>query len=81
MNGKTNGPRLTLELSCLGCEHERSESYRAQGDSGQKVFCTHAAVNGEKYVGDTRWDTPSWCPERTPDIVRIEELVAHRGRR
>lgn len=53
------GPSTTIERSCAGCRFNVSESYAVQGDSGQSVYCT----NGEKrYIGDTTWDTPAWCP-------------------
>ena len=56
------GPRLTIEASCMGCVHERSDSYRVQCDSGINVRCAHPAV-GSRYVGDSHWHTPDWCPE------------------
>lgn len=66
--GKRIGPTVRLQLSCYGCKYERSESYAVQGDSGLDVYCTHpesgCASEGGAHVGDTRWDTPDWCPER-----------------
>lgn len=56
---KRTGPKLSIVASCNGCEFERSEHYVAQGDSGFKVSCAHAAGGR---IGDTTWDTPSWCP-------------------
>jgi hypothetical protein len=32
-----------------------------QGDSGNMVYCTHLEI-GRRVVGDTRWETPLWCP-------------------
>jgi hypothetical protein len=57
------GPKLTIEVSCMGCTHERSDRYRVQGDSGTNVKCAHPAVGGGRYVGDSSWQTPDWCPE------------------
>lgn len=55
-----DGPVATTTLSCEGCRHNVSESYIVQGDSGYAVHCTHG---GEKrYIGDTTWVTPDWCP-------------------
>ena len=59
----TNGPRITVKLSCFDCKHESSENYQVQGDSGHKVFCTHPAVAKQpRRIGDTDWSTPMWCP-------------------
>ena len=55
---KRIGTKVTVSRSCAGCVHERSESYAVQGDSGFRVFCDLAG----KYIGDTTWVTPSWCP-------------------
>ena len=57
---KTSGPRLRLQVSCLECLHESSSPYRVQGDAGRTVSCMHPGGRG--YVGDSSWDTPSWCP-------------------
>ena len=54
------GPRLTIDASCYGCVHVRSECYRVQGDSGCNVSCTHP--DGKGSVGETTWRTPKWCP-------------------
>lgn len=59
--GKRIGPAVTTERSCLGCYHERAESYRRQGDSGHEVYCDHPTSDGRR-VGDTSWSTPDWCP-------------------
>lgn len=55
-----NGPTLTITASCFDCEHKRSERYACQGDSGTEVSCAHP--QGKGYIGDTTWNTPSWCP-------------------
>lgn len=68
MSEKRNGPRLTVKASCLGCEHEQSDSYAVQGDSGFQVFCgsldviDQSAIGSRRHIGDTTWDTPTWCP-------------------
>ncbi|WP_422923684.1 hypothetical protein [Singulisphaera sp. PoT] len=71
---QTNGPSVRIVLSCFNCKHETSESYRVQGDSGSDVYCTHPQCGGKKRVGDTRWDTPDWCPLRD-DAIR-DHLMA-----
>lgn len=60
LEGKREGPRITIKASCLNCVHESSESYRVQGDSGHDVYCN---VGSERrHIGDTTWNTPKWCP-------------------
>lgn len=61
MSAKQEGPELTVKASCLDCIHESSESYAVQGDSGHDVYC-NAFVGSRKRIGDSRWDTPDWCP-------------------
>jgi predicted RNase H-like HicB family nuclease len=53
------GPHLTL--SCAGCLYAHEERYAAQGDSGCDVYCLHPAL-GRRFVADTAWKTPGWCP-------------------
>lgn len=57
---KSKGPALTVLRSCQGCEHEESDYYAVQGDSGHKVYCTHSGER--RRIGDTTWSTPDWCP-------------------
>lgn len=68
-----DGPEVTIDVSCSGCKHERSRRYRVQGDSGRDVFCAHPSAqspddgevfDGERvrFVADSRWTTPKWCP-------------------
>ena len=54
----TIGPKLSLKKSCRDCDYCISASYQCQGDSGHDVKCK--AV--DKFIGDTTWDTPDWCP-------------------
>ncbi len=73
------GPSIRLEVDCFGCAFEATESYRCQGDSGNDVYCTHPA-HGEdgkdrRYVGDTKWKTPDWCPLRAEALASF--LAAH----
>lgn len=67
---KREGPSVTVKLSCLNCAHETTESYQCQGDSGCDVYCTHGG--GKRRVGDTRWETPSWCPLMPPSEKEAE---------
>lgn len=69
------GPKITLSVSCFGCQYEKSESYRCQGDSGQNVYCTHSALTERTYVGDTRWDTPAWCPVKSKVLDEVRALL------
>lgn len=59
----TIGPRIEVKKRCSGCDYKKSESYAVQGDSGHDVYCTHPSV-GKKYIGDTNWTTPPWCPAK-----------------
>lgn len=59
---RREGPRITVSASCFNCTHEKSESYKAQGDSGHNVSCTHPSAPEQGYVGDSTWTTPKWCP-------------------
>lgn len=54
------GPKITIEATCSGCVHCTSEGYRCQSDWGRDVYCN--ASGEKKHVGDSRWDTPAWCP-------------------
>jgi hypothetical protein len=62
------GPEAKLTLSCFGCEHCKTSGYTCQGDSGTDVFC---GAMDNRTVGDTRWDTPDWCPYREAAIQEI----------
>jgi hypothetical protein len=56
------GPTVTVRRSCDDCKACVTESYVVQGDSGQKVRCAHPSLAKPKYIGDTSWETPQWCP-------------------
>lgn len=60
------GPKVTVRRSCSDCKACNSESYAVQGDSGHYVYCEHPSLPERKYIGDTRWDTPGWCPAAAP---------------
>ena len=60
------GPKVTVRRSCSDCKACNSESYAVQGDSGHYVYCEHPSLPERKYIGDTRWDTPGWCPVAAP---------------
>jgi hypothetical protein len=62
---KQIGPAVKIVLSCFECEHCHTKGYACQGDSGIDVYCK--AMN-MRQVGDTRWDTPEWCPYRAEAI-------------
>jgi len=63
---KTKGPTVTIRGSCLNCEFCRSESYTCQGDSGSDVYCVNPEVleagKELRFIADTNWATPKWCP-------------------
>jgi hypothetical protein len=65
------GPTVRIELSCSECLHCKTKGYACQGDSGSDVYCNYDGTL--RHIGDTRWDTPEWCPFRR-DAIR--EAVA-----
>jgi hypothetical protein len=72
------GPRIRIEMSCFDCDYCVSESYRVQGDSGSDVYCLHpsivpTAATPRKYIGDSSWSTPIWCPLRQ---VAIDKMIS-----
>src|SRR3990167_5823198 len=60
------GPKVTVKRSCSDCKACNSESYAVQGDSGHYVYCGHPSLPESKYIGDTNWNTPHWCPVSAP---------------
>lgn len=66
------GPLVTVSHRCTGCRWLKGESYAVQGDSGTDYYCTHVGPDGPRktFIGDTRTDTPDWCPvlreDKTP---------------
>ncbi|ABD27414.1 hypothetical protein Saro_2979 [Novosphingobium aromaticivorans DSM 12444] len=70
-----DGPRINIKATCSSCRHVISERYRVQGDSGHDVYCQHPSLPERKRVGDTRWDTPNWCPAvNMPGLKAAEAL-------
>lgn len=59
-NPRQVGPTVSVHRSCFDCAHCESVSYAVQGDSGHDVYCV--ATGTRRTVGDTTWETPSWCP-------------------
>ncbi len=59
------GPKLTIEASCVGCAHERSEKYVCQSDWGYDDYCAHPAAlkDGKPRQVASHLRTPDWCPE------------------
>ena len=70
--GERGGPSVRLVLSCDGCMYERAEKYAVQGDSGHDVSC--GRFDPPKYIGDTTWSTPEWCPLRSVAIAEHIEI-------
>lgn len=60
------GPKVTVKRRCSDCKACNSESYAVQGDSGHYVYCEHPSLPERKYIGDTNWNTPHWCPVSAP---------------
>ncbi len=60
------GPKVTVKRRCSDCKACNSESYAVQGDSGHYVYCEHPSLPERKYIGDTNWNTPHWCPVAAP---------------
>lgn len=72
------GPKATIKRSCADCEVCQGERYTCQSDSGTDVYCAHPSLPVRRIIGDSRWDTPPWCPAE-PEIAanadaRIAEL-------
>ena len=69
---RTNGPRVSLDLTCFHCVHCQTVGYTCQGDSGTDVYCTHPESLEEgqdrRFIGDSRWSTPRWCQLRQSAI-------------
>ena len=68
------GPNINLDFSCHNCEHVRTKGYTCQGDSGSEVHCN--ADGTLRYIGDTTWRTPEWCPLRHQALADYLEFLA-----
>lgn len=77
---KTVGPKVSLQLTCHHCENCLSTHYACQGDSGHTVHCTHPDVRSSegdpRYIGDSNWSTPQWCPLRDRAIQNLLVTLA-----
>jgi hypothetical protein len=63
-----DGPRVVIRRYCDECKYCETKSYTNQGDSGSEVYCNHPWINEGKgkYINDTCWITPDWCPFPNP---------------
>ena len=73
------GPRVIVRRRCGECKACSSASYRCQSDSGSSVYCEHPSLPKRKYIGDTTWETPGWCPALTAALNPTQD-AAHGGR-
>ena len=74
------GPKTTVRRSCDGCEVCQTDSYVCQSDSGRDVYCAHPSLMKRRIIGDTQWDTPTWCPAQPEIAARADaELAALRA--
>lgn len=67
------GPRVTLQMSCMGCVFEREVRHWRRDDPGTDVYCSHPELKEYGLVGDSTWNTPSWCPLRS---AALEAFIA-----
>lgn len=65
------GPTIKISCSCFGCIYCKSEKYHFQGDSGTDVFCEHPDFDVRKTIGDTTWNTPSFCPYKKEALFEL----------
>lgn len=54
------GSKIKITASCFSCIHCKTESYKFQSDSGHDVYCIESGE--KKFIGDSHWNTPEWCP-------------------
>jgi hypothetical protein len=59
---KREGPKITIEKSCLDCKWCDAVFEACQGDSGHTVYCKEPRLEERKAIGWSNWDTPDWCP-------------------
>lgn len=67
------GPFVVIEGRCTDCRYVEEKRYAVQGDSGHDVFCAHPSFQPRRYIADTRWRTPEWCPLLDAAIVAALE--------
>lgn len=65
------GPIVKVAYSCFDCVYCKSEQYRCQGDSGHDIFCENPLFQERKPIGDTRWDTPDFCPYKKDALNQL----------
>ena len=70
------GPKTTIKRSCFDCEVCQTERYSCQGDSGTDVYCAHPSLPKRRIIGDTQWDTPTWCPAQPEITARADAEIA-----
>lgn len=70
------GPKTTVKRSCADCEVCQGERYTCQSDSGRDVYCAHPSLPQRRIIGDTRWDTPQWCPAEPEIAARADARIA-----
>lgn len=59
---KQQGPTVKKSYNCFECTYCTSERYMWQFISGSYVYCEHPDFKEKKYVGDTNYSTPDFCP-------------------
>jgi len=57
--GESNGPSVTIKLSCIGCIHRKLERDDFPNDPGWDRVCTHNGSRRDLGIGD---HMPNWCP-------------------
>ncbi len=66
-----NGPSVTIQVSCEGCEHLRSSSDTVEDGNDVDTSWFHAcSANGIlKTIGGYTY-TPQWCPRWPVDLPK-----------
>jgi hypothetical protein len=70
------GPKITIRRSCADCAVCQGERYTCQSDSGTDVYCAHPSFPQRRIIGDSRWDTPQWCPAGPELAARADARIA-----
>lgn len=70
------GPKITIRRSCADCAVCQGERYTCQSDSGTDVYCAHPSFPQRRIIGDSRWDTPQWCPAEPEIAARADARIA-----
>ena len=65
------GPEVTIRVSCFGCTFCHGERYNVQGDTGSDIYCEHTNFEERKYIGDSHYNTPDFCPEKDEGYKRL----------